>query len=185
MTDRLKVVIRKLFHPNRLHWLALLLVPSSVYGQEKAFTAHHVAKLRSVTAAEISPDGSRVAYVLSVPRVPLKEDDGPAWAELHVVTSDGVSKPYITGQVNVASLAWRTNGTEVSFLAKRGKDEHAGLYVIPVGGGEATNVITHKSDITGYAWSPDGKRVAYLATEPIPKEKKEFKDKGFSQQIYE
>src|SRR5437870_10362223 len=108
----------------------LLRFHSEAFAQQATFTPQHVAKLRSVTAAEISPDGSRVAYVLSVPRVPLKEDDGPAWAELHVVTSDGASRPYVTGQVNVSAVAWRHDGEAISFLAKRSKDEHAALYVI-------------------------------------------------------
>jgi dipeptidyl aminopeptidase/acylaminoacyl peptidase len=169
-------------------WLSgVLLAVSAISAaaQETTFTPQHVAKLRMVTHAEISPDGSRVAYVLGVPRVPLKEDDGNAWAELHVVTSDGVSRPYVTGQVSVSVVAWRPGGDEVSFLTKRGKDEHTGLYVIPVAGGEARKMSNHKADITGYSWSPDGKRVAFLATEPVAKEKKELKDKGFSQQIYE
>jgi dipeptidyl aminopeptidase/acylaminoacyl peptidase len=162
-----------------------LISKIAIAAQGDALTPQHVAKLRSVTQAEISPDGSRVAYVLSVPRVPLKEDDGPAWAELHVVTADAASRPYVTGQVNVSNVAWRPGGEAVSFLAKRGKDEHTALYVIPVGGGEARKASNHKADITAYSWSPDGKRVAFLATEPIAKETKELKDKGFSQQVYE
>ena len=82
-------------------------------GQDQTFTPQHVAKLRSVTAAEISPDGTRVAYVLSVPRQPLKEDDGAAWAELHVVGADGVSRPFAAGQVNVSAVAWTPDGRMV------------------------------------------------------------------------
>jgi dipeptidyl aminopeptidase/acylaminoacyl peptidase len=152
-------------------------------GQE-TFTANHVARLRAVTSAEISPDGSRVAYVLSVPRT-LKEDDGPAWAELHVVSPGGTSRAYVAGSVNVSAIAWRGETGEISFLAKRGKDEHAGIYVIPASGGEARRVVSHEADVTGYSWSPDGKRVAFLAATPIAKDKKQRQDKGFNQQIYE
>jgi dipeptidyl aminopeptidase/acylaminoacyl peptidase len=170
---------------GRVFCILLWALHAESSAQDVTFTPQHVAKLRSVTAAEIAPDGSRVAYVLSVPRVPIKEDDGPAWAELHVVTSEGISRPYVTGNVNVSALAWHRDGAAISFLAKRGKEDHAALYVIPIDGGEAQRVLVHKADITGYSWSPDGKRVAFLATEPVAKEKKELKDKGFSQQIYE
>jgi dipeptidyl aminopeptidase/acylaminoacyl peptidase len=153
--------------------------------QEDLFTPQHVARLRSVTAAAVSPDGGRVAYVLGVPREPFKDDDGPAWAELHVVTSDGASRPFVSGPVNVSAVDWRPDGKEISFLAKRGKDEHASLYAIAADGGEARRVVGHKADITAYSWSPDGTQVAFLAVEPATKEKKELKDKGFSQQIYE
>jgi hypothetical protein len=47
-------------------------------------TSLDVARLRSVSAVAISVDGSRVAYTLSVARRPMEEEDGPAWAELHV-----------------------------------------------------------------------------------------------------
>jgi dipeptidyl aminopeptidase/acylaminoacyl peptidase len=163
----------------------ILALQLRAVAQQATFTPHHVAKLRTVTAAEISPDGSRVAYLLGVPRVPFKEDDGPAWAELHVVTSDGSSRPYVTGQVNVSAVTWKPDGTAISFLAKRGKDEHTALYVIPIAGGESKKAFVHKSDVTAYSWSPDGTRVAFLATEPQSKQKKELKDKGFNQQIYE
>src|ERR1043166_8673050 len=54
------------------------------------WTPQRVAKLRAVSNAQISPDGSQIAYILSVPRDPLatgdeKYEDGPNWAELHVV----------------------------------------------------------------------------------------------------
>jgi dipeptidyl aminopeptidase/acylaminoacyl peptidase len=104
---------------------------------------------------------------------------------VHVVNSNGVSRPYVTGKVNVSAVAWHDDGKSISFLAKRDKNEHAALYVIPVDGGEAQNVLTHIADITGYSWSPDGKRLAFLATEPVAKEKKQLQDKGFSHQIYE
>ncbi len=41
------------------------------------------------------------------------------------------------------------------------------------------------SDIAGFAIKADGKRVAFLATEPEPKAKADQKKKGFSQILYE
>ncbi len=150
-----------------------------------AFTPEHVAKLRSVSAVKISPDGKHIAYLLRVPRRPFEDDDGPAWTELHVVDQSGRSRPFVTGPVDVSALAWTPDGGSLSFLAKRGKDEHKSLYVIPVDGGEARNVLSAETDITAYSWSPDGKEVAYLAAEKIPKERKKQQDKGFSQEIFE
>ena len=44
-----------------------------------------VATYESVTSAQISPDGSHIAYVVSVPRKPLEDESGAPWAELHVL----------------------------------------------------------------------------------------------------
>src|SRR3970282_92839 len=74
---------------------------------------------------------------------------------------------------------------KISFLAKREGDDYRALYVIPVDGGEARRALAFETDITAYSWSPDGKRVAFLAAMPEPAAKKKLKEKGFSQQIYE
>ena len=170
----------------RILALALLLAAlAAPLAAKELLAPRHVAKLRSVSAAVISPDGSRIAYVLTVPRPPLAEKDGPAWAELHVVDESGASRRYVTGQVNVGGVAWKPDGKKISFLAKREGDEHRALYVIPVDGGEARRALAFETDITAYSWSPDGKRVAFLAAMPETPAKKKLKEKGFSQQIYE
>ncbi len=150
-----------------------------------ALTPMHVANTRSVGSAKMSPNGEHIAYVLNVPREPFKDDNGRGWSELHVVKQDGHSRPFVTGNVNIAKLDWTPDGTGISFLAKRGDDEHKSLYVIPVDGGEAVNVLSQDTDITAYSWSPDGKRVAFLAKEQEDKSEKKLKDKGFEAEIYE
>src|SRR5581483_6840626 len=162
----------------------LSLLPAGGHAQD-LFTPHHVAKTRVVTAAVISPDGTQVAYALSVPRQLPKEKDGPSWVELHVVDAKGESSGFVTGQVNIDGIAWTPDGKNISFLAKRDKDEFRSLYLIPVRGGEAKRILSHGSDILGYSWAPDGARVAFLANEPVAKAKKTLQDQGFNQEIYE
>lgn len=164
--------------------LGLTLAALALRGAE-SFTPHHVARVRAVTAAVVSPDGREVAYVLSVPRRPMVDDDGPAWTELHVVNDAGESRPYITGKVNVSDVAWTPDGKGISYVAKRDKDETRALYVIPLAGGESRKAVAHETDIGSYSWSRDGRQVAFLATEPEKKDAKERKKKGFSQQVFE
>ncbi|MCL6481758.1 MAG: S9 family peptidase [Firmicutes bacterium] len=175
---------------NRRHLcvfsLLLLTLLAAPAGQaQSALTPHDIARLRNVSSAEISPDGRHIAYVLSVPRLPLEDPDGPAWAELHVTDVAGQSRPFITGPVNVGSIGWTRDGKAISFLARRSGDRTRALYVIPLDGGEARKVLEHETNILAYSFSPDGKRVAFLATEALPEAKKKLREQGFNQEIYE
>lgn len=56
--------------------LQLLLAPLA-FAQE-GMSLQQVALTRSVTDVAIQPQGGAIAYVLSVPRVPGMDKDGPA-----------------------------------------------------------------------------------------------------------
>lgn len=161
------------------------IVSASALSAADPLTPHDIAKLRFATAAEISPDGQWIAYVLSVPRDLANQDNGPNWAELHVVGVDGTSRPFITGKVNVSNVQWKPDSSALTVLTKRGDDKEAKLYMIPVDGGEARQLAGAKTAISDYAWRPDGQQIALLATEPESEQRKKLKEKGFNAEIYE
>ena len=165
--------------------LAFPTAPAQARVQDDTMTALHVAKTRSVTSALISPDGTHIAYTLSVPRDPMTEKNGGAWSELHITDMDGNTRPYITGKVSIRSVRWSPDGNSLTFLTKRGDDKKTSLYRLPIGGGEAQKVFEHKDSISSYAFGPEGKWLAFLALEPEKKKEKEWKDKGFDAIVYE
>ncbi|WP_187471009.1 S9 family peptidase [Luteimonas viscosa] len=165
--------------------LLLLGLGSPAVAADGGMTLEQIAKTRTVTRAAIGPDGRHVAYVLSVPREIGKGDDGPAWAELHVASREGTSRGFVTGKVNVTGVDWLPDGRALAYLAKRQGDDTRTLYRIPVDGGESVAIAKLESDITAFSLSPDGRRVALLATEPESDELKALKKKGFSQKVHE
>ncbi len=160
-----------------------ILGPAPAARAASAFTPRDVARTRSVTQVAMAPDGSQIAYALAVPRRPAEDEDGPAWVELHVVGLDGVSRPFLTGEVSVSEVSWTPDGKGIAFLAKRGKDEARSLYVIPAAGGEARRIVGLAAEISSYSFGPDGKRVAFLAKEEAPKARKDLEKKGFTQEV--
>ena len=168
-------------------WLlgALLAVPLSTHAAEsKGMTLQQIAKTRAVSDVQAQPRGGAIAYTLSVPRTPGEGKDGPAWNELHVIDAAGKSRPYLTGQVNVAAPAWTHDGG-IAFLMKGDKDETRTLYRIPLDGGGATALRALKTDIRGFSFSPDGTRVALVALEPEDADLKSLRDKGFDARVIE
>jgi dipeptidyl aminopeptidase/acylaminoacyl peptidase len=164
---------------------ASLALGAPIASASDALTPHDVARIRTVTSIAVAPDGGSIAYVLSVPRTPLVDDDGPAWEELHVITGSGPARSFITAPANLSALRFTPDGKAVSFLAKRDKDTTRSLYAMPLDGGEARRLLTHETDITSYAWSPDGTRVAFTARDAVDTRERELAQKGFNQEIYE
>ena len=154
--------------------------------EARGMTPWDVAKLQSVGSAEISPDGKHVAYTLSVPRIPMVDDNGPAWAELHVYdVESGASRPFVTGEVNVSGVTWTPDGSHIAFLAKREGDEKRALYVINAMGGEARKLLERDENIAEFAFNDDATRLAFLEREGKSEEEEELHDHGFDMEFYE
>ncbi|NOT29493.1 MAG: hypothetical protein HOP15_03485, partial [Planctomycetes bacterium] len=167
-------------------FLAFLPLASASEVRSDTFTPELVAGLRSVTAAVLAPDGAHVAYVLSVPRRAGVDEDGGAWAELHVLAvADGRSRAFVAGQVNVSGVAWTSDGRELAFLAKRGGDQETALYLIPLEGGEARRALALGGAIDSFDLAPDGKGVVCIAAPAKSKAREALKKQGFQQEIYE
>jgi dipeptidyl aminopeptidase/acylaminoacyl peptidase len=178
-------MLKKIQYRYALLATALMLGLVATAAAQERFTPRHVSELRTVTSMALSPDGSQVAYTLSVPRIPFQEEDGPPWDELHLVHAAGTSRPFMTGRVNVSAVRWAPDGKAISFITRRGDDRTRGIYEIPVDGGEARRLVTHETDITNYRWSPDGRRIAFLARPARTRDVQEMQRHGFTQEIYE
>jgi dipeptidyl aminopeptidase/acylaminoacyl peptidase len=168
-------------------WLMVAMWALGTFGvRGEGMTPWQVAQLKSVVSVALSPDGAQVAYLLSVPRIPGVDDDGPAWTELWLRNpGETNARPFMTGKVQVQSLAWAPDGKHLEFLVKRGDDKTKSLYRMPNDGGEARKLVEMETDIEAFEWSGDGRRVALLAKEPEGSDLKKLREKGFKQEIYE
>ena len=164
--------------------LMLLALPMSALAGN-GMTLEQIAKLQQVGQVAVSPDGAAIAYTRIVPRRPGHDEDGPAWVELHVIGQDGHSRGYVTGKVNVGQIGWMPDSSAITFVTRRGDDSESALYRIPLAGGEAQRMLTVGTGVAGYSFSPDGERVALIATEPLDDDTQALHDQGFSQIIYE
>ncbi|MEX0900726.1 MAG: S9 family peptidase [Gammaproteobacteria bacterium] len=169
----------------RLLPLIAAFVPVVVHAA--GLTPEQVARIRTVTQVEVSPQGTHTAYLLSVPRTLITEEDGKPWSELHVVDhATGRVRPFVTATASVGRIAWSADGARITFVEQRDDDEHAALYEIPIAGGEATRILAlDQMGVSRYALSPDDNRMAVLAREGDSAETKKLKEQGFSQKVHE
>ena len=157
----------------------LTLFTSSVLA--RPVTVDDLMRLRTVSDVRISPDGERVAYVVSTPSL-----EGNAFDPvLYVVPAEGGTPLRLTYRARIANrpvpipnLKWSPSGQEISFLAL--SDEIPQVFAMGASGGEARPLTTAKEGASQYEWSPDGTRIAYLSSEPqSAEEDRSRKDKSY------
>jgi len=163
--------------------LAVLALPAAF--ANNGMTLQQLATIRSVASAQISPDGTQIAYVLSVPRVPGVEEDGPARTELHLVDRAGHDRLYVDGQSAISPPQWLPDGSALLFLSKREGDKTRSLYRLPAHGGEARKLLALAADISAFDVSADGRQVALLAGAPESAARQALREHGFTQKVYE
>lgn len=157
--------------------LALLASPA---GAARPVTVDDLMRLRSFSDVRISPDGSRIAYVASQPSFEKDEHE----AILYLVPAAGGPPTRLSHGTRIFNqprphprLRW-VSDTELSFLAFAGSVPQ--VYVLDARGGDARAVTASPQGVSDFAWSPDGRRVAYLAPEaPSADEERRRKEKSF------
>ncbi len=123
----------------------------------------------------ISPDGSRIAYVV---REPLMEGEKSEFrSHIWMADADGTRNAQFTrGESSASGPAFSPDGRWLAFTtARSGKNQ---IWVLPLDGGEARQVTEAKSGVGQYRWSPDGGAFAFLMRDPqTEEEEKAAKEK--------
>ncbi len=131
-----------------------------------SLSANDLLALKHVATAIISPDGEWVTYTIDVPRS-LDDDPGPAYSELHVYSVKGrTSRPFITGKQRILSPLWRPDGSAIAYLTRRGEKAPTQVWMIPLTGGESSQLTDAPEGVQGFRWHPSGSKIGYIAQEP-------------------
>jgi dipeptidyl aminopeptidase/acylaminoacyl peptidase len=141
-------------------------------GAAKLLTPEASLQLRALSDLQFSPDGTRVAFVVTEPP---KAERRARHIWLYEKKS-GTVRQFTYSAKDESSPRWSPDGTNLAFLSNR--DDQQQIYVMRADGGEAAALTKGKRSVHSFAWSPDGKQIAFLA--PNAKsdaEEKKDKDK--------
>ncbi|HET7037291.1 MAG TPA: S9 family peptidase [Thermomicrobiaceae bacterium] len=114
-----------------------------------------LARIKYAGEPRISPDGTRVAYVVTEVDLPGKRYQSAIW----LANADGTGQPrrFTAGESKDTAPRWSPDGERLAFLSDRdGKNQ---LYVLALAGGEAVQLTDLKHGVADPAWSPDGGRL--------------------------
>jgi Tol biopolymer transport system component len=129
----------------------------------RAVVPDDLLRLKFVGDPQISPDGSRVAFVVTTLSQEHDEYTSSIWM---VDATGGEPRRFTAGPKRDFAPRWSPDGTRLAFLSDREVKKKPQLYVIPVGGGEALRLTDLKSGVHGgggAVWSPDGTRLAFVS----------------------
>lgn len=124
-------------------------------GQKRGITADDFYRMRYASDPQLSPDGTAVAYVLT-----MVDEELAYRSHLFIRSLDAqTSTPLTDGAVRDSSPRWSPDGTRICFVSKRsGKSQ---LWLIDASGGEPRQLTRCRTGATNPVWSPDGKRIAF------------------------
>ena len=131
-------------------------------------TPEDVYALTSVGQPRLSPDGQRVAYLVSRTDSEANAYRTAVW----IAPLDGSAEPrqFTSGERSDHSPRWSPDGRWLAFVSNRdGEDEKKAkgqLYVMAADGGEPRKLSDGKESVESVAWSPDSKRIAFARRVP-------------------
>ncbi|HEX7102379.1 MAG TPA: S9 family peptidase [Nitrolancea sp.] len=114
-----------------------------------------LGKISYVGDPRISPDGSRVAYVVTQADIAGRKYRSTIW----IAATDGSSeRRFTSGSHKDSAPRWSPNGRELAFLSDRSGTTQ--LYAMPADGGEPRQLSDLKNGVADPVWSPDGSKLA-------------------------
>jgi dipeptidyl aminopeptidase/acylaminoacyl peptidase len=121
-----------------------------------------IALKRVTGTPAISPDGRRVAFTVRETNWADNTYETEIW--IADATAAASARPLTSGAKSSQQPAWSPDGTWLAFLSDRSDVRQ--LYRLSVEGGEA-EALTSGEEVTAFAWSRDGRRIAYTMTDPV------------------
>ena len=135
-------------------------------------TVEDLMALKSAGSPRISPDGQRVAYIIT--ETDFEQDAYITQIWLLDVAS-GQTIQLTRGKKSCSGPAWSPDGRWIAFASSRA-DDKSQIFVIRPDGGEAIQLTKAETGIGGFDWSPDGKTIAFTASDPVAEASKARKD---------
>ncbi len=142
---------------------------------QRSITIEDLYKIKFLTRPCISPDGQRIAFVVTT----IDDQEHEYRSSIWMVSPDGGEAWRFTmGASNTTSPSWSPDGRWLAFVSERegelpSKDdkEHkknskgkSQVWVIPTNGGEARQLTYTQHGASQPVWSPDSKHLIYSAT---------------------
>ena len=140
----------------------------------RSITIEDLYQFKQVSRPRISPDGQRVAFVVTTIDERKQEYHSSIWI---AATDGGEAKRFTGGASNAHNPNWSPDGQWLAFVTdregepavrdqteqkKQGKAKSQ-IWLIPTDGGEARQLTFMQHGASNPVWSPDSKQIVFSA----------------------
>lgn len=153
--------------------LAIFTMAGAAWPQSKRpLSIQDYFALKDVSDPQISPDGKWVAYVVHS----ADEGKDQSLSNIHIAAAAGGEAIQVTFSGEDEHPRWSPDNKYLAFFSSR-NDKEPQIYLLNRAGGEAWSLTEIAQGVTDFEWSPDGRKMLLVLTDPDPDEKDDGEEK--------
>jgi dipeptidyl aminopeptidase/acylaminoacyl peptidase len=138
------------------------LAAAAPEGPSRSFEARDLFSLEAAADPQISPDGSRIAYVRRSGDIMTDRMRASIWL---VDARTGEQAPLAAGPGSHSQPRWSPDGRRLAYISSA-ESGGAQLYVRWMANGESVKITNLPDTPSSVSWSPDGRQIAYTMFVP-------------------
>lgn len=159
-----KVIQNKTKFFTLLFTIGFLSMQLQINAQKDGITPVDVLNLQMVSSQKLSDNGKIVAYTVTQPIDPFKENK-PAGSHLYIYDiENNRSIPYLTS-ASAHAISFRPRKNSITYLSNSKELKKTVLYEISLSGGAPVVLYEFERNISSYAWHPSGDKIAFTSME--------------------